>query len=145
MTLLIIIIIQVLTAAIFNSKHVTFLPQRNEEARKRPCRNGSFLNPNNNKCVPLLNCDDIDSLEVVRQLEGGVVKKISLVRWGGMDLVYSTPRVAKYEEDFTSGMMILEKMHESAFLVELVGICREPKQVVMPLEKFKQNECKRCP
>ena len=138
MTLLI-IIIQVLIAVIYNSKHVIGLPQRNEAARKRPCRNGSFQDKNNNKCVPLLKCDEIDSLEVVRQLEGGFVKKISLVRWGGMDLVYSTPRVAEYEEDFASGMKILKKMHDSTFLVELVGICHEPKQVVLPLERFKKH------
>ena len=138
MTLLI-IIIPVLTTLIYNSKHVICLPQRNEAARKRPCKSGSFLDKNNNKCVPLLKCDDIDSLEVVRQLEGGFVKKISLVRWGGMDLVYSTPRVAEYKEDFASGMTILEKMHDSTFLVELVGICHEPRQVVLLLERFKQN------
>ena len=100
-----------------------------QNLRTTSCKKGFFLGKSTT-CLPLLRCDAIaKELQLIKGLKGGFVKSIIHVKWNGLDLAYSAPKTKQFEDDFRSGMQLLEQFQESPFIVELVGICHSPMQV----------------
>jgi len=120
------------TRALLELFTVVFLV-RAQNFRASPCKKGFFLD-NSGMCLPLLGCHAMaNELKIIEKIHGGFVKDITHVQWNDIDLAYSTPRA--FKKDFWSGMELLELFQESRYVVELVGLCRSPMQILTKFYK----------
>eukprot|EP00794_Sanderia_malayensis_P003994 gene3994-4544_t len=69
-------------------------------------------------------------------MPGGYVKRMLLVKWNDMELVYSTPREELLNEDFKHGIKMMQEFEGFKHIVQLVGYCYKPLQIVTKYYKF---------
>ena len=119
-----------LALAMLVLSHIVLCIEHNVSLTKTtPCETGFFLDAAGN-CRKHLTCQEMQSdLKFLRELPGGYVKKMSLVKWGSMELVYSTPRTPLYDDDFEHGMRMMGSLQGNKHLLQVIGLCYEPKQV----------------
>eukprot|EP00795_Rhopilema_esculentum_P012295 gene12294-2942_t len=119
-----------LLMAVFNIILLNVKALKIDENAGKSCKRGFFVDTQGN-CHRQLNCTEIEKeLKFISLMEGGYVKNMTRVKWKNIDLVHSKPKYHHFKEDFKSGLVLLEMLQESQFVLDLVGMCYKPMQVV---------------
>ena len=131
-----------LLMAVFNITLLNVKALKTKEDAGKSCRSGFFIDTEGN-CHRQLSCNEIEKeLKFISLMEGGYVKNMTRVKWNNIDLVHSKPKYHDFKEDFKSGLVLLEMLQESQFVLDLVGMCYKPMQVDIMEQFFKQGSFK---
>ncbi|XP_075221909.1 protein O-mannose kinase-like [Lycorma delicatula] len=88
------------------------------------CSKDHFILKGMSSCNPLLTCDEIKNLTLIRKLnDEGNVKDIFLSKWKEYYVVLLKPKNLDYIEDFENGLNILKLLNGDNHIIKLVGYC----------------------
>uniref|UniRef100_A0A1B6G1A5 Protein O-mannose kinase n=1 Tax=Cuerna arida TaxID=1464854 RepID=A0A1B6G1A5_9HEMI len=74
-------------------------------------------------CHPWLDCEDLDSITVIKRLGTGAVKDVFLADWKGFLLALSIPVNPTFLEDFMAGVNVLKLLNSNKYVVQYIGYC----------------------
>ncbi|RZF34175.1 hypothetical protein LSTR_LSTR003585 [Laodelphax striatellus] len=89
------------------------------------CPSGSFLLPFMSTCHRYLDCNDIKSVRIVKELNSGFVKTVYLAKWKHYNIVLMKPNRFGFDEDFETGLSMLKMMSPNDHVTQLIGYCEE--------------------
>ena len=95
------------------------------------CGNGTY-GYLDGTCRPYLTCANLrDSVEIVRPMSGGHVKRQFLGKVDEMFVVYSTHVEPWLHEDFMHGLQMLVAFQESEYVSRLIGYCDDESDLMV--------------
>uniref|UniRef100_A0A1B6LZ61 Protein O-mannose kinase n=1 Tax=Graphocephala atropunctata TaxID=36148 RepID=A0A1B6LZ61_9HEMI len=76
-------------------------------------------------CRPLIVCEDLHDIQIIKRLGSGAVKDVFLIDWKGFSLVLSVPINFTLLEDFMEGAKVLKLLNPSKHVVQFLGYCNK--------------------
>ncbi|XP_071792620.1 protein O-mannose kinase-like [Asterias amurensis] len=111
-------------------------PNTGKEADSLICdeKNADCHETRHDNWKPFLNCAQIAEVTLEKKIGEGLVKQVFLGRWQEMRLAYANLSHPRYLEDFLHGAEMLQAMHVSKHVVQLLGSCLDANPPVILTE-----------
>lgn len=87
------------------------------------CLKDQFKLNNMKNCHPLLTCEDIKHMRMLKRLGTGAVKDVFLFKWKEHEIVLSLPVNPSYLKDFLDGVEAVQLLNPSKRVVQFLGFC----------------------